>query len=55
MKKKEIHRDGNDKQVRTNIVVPLKKKEFLRYEMGKLVLTYADVVSTGNLSNEKEK
>ena len=52
---KEMLEDENDKQVRTSTVGPLKKKELPRYEKEKLVPTYADIVSTGKLINEREK
>ena len=55
LKKKDCFWDGNDKQVRMSTGEPLKNEEMFRYEKGKQVRTYADVVSTGELSNERER
>ena len=55
LKKEEIIRDENDKQVLMSTGEPLKKNEIFRDEKRKLVRTYADVVSTGDLSNERER
>ena len=46
-------RDENDKQVRTITGDPLKKKEMFRGGELKQVHTYADLVSTGKLSNKR--
>ena len=58
----EIHRKKQktflkkyDKQVRTSTGGLLKKKEIPRDKKGKQVRSYADVVSTGKLSKEREK
>ena len=47
--------DENDKQVRMSTGDPLKKNEMFRDEKGKWVRTYADVASTGKLSNDRER
>ena len=47
--------DKNEKQVRTSTGGPLKNTEMPRDEHGKWVRTYADIVSTGKFSNEREK
>ena len=54
LKKKGMLRDKNDKQVCTSTGEPLKKKEIFRDENLKQVRTYADVVSIGKISNERE-
>ena len=48
-------REENDKQVRTSTGEPLKKKEMFREGKRKQVRTYADAVSRGKLSNERER
>ena len=55
LKKNDIIRDKNYKQVRRSTGQPSKKKVMFRGKKGKQVRTYADVVSTGNLSSEKER
>ena len=52
---KNMIEDENEKQVHMSTEGLLKKKEIPRYKEGKQVHTYADVVSTGKLSNEREK
>ena len=47
--------DKNGKQVCTSTGGPLKNKDMPRDEDEKMVHTYADVVSVGKLSNEREK
>ena len=47
--------DENDKQVRTRTGGPLKKKYMPRDNKGKRVHTYADVISTGKFSNNRDK
>ena len=47
--------DENDKHVRTITGGTLKDKEMPREENRKRVCTYADVVSTGKISDEREK
>ena len=47
-------RDENDKQVHTSMGEPLNKKEISRDKKRKRVRTYTDIVSTGNISNERE-
>ena len=55
LKKEEILRDENDKQVCTITVDPLNQKEMSRDEKVKQVRTYASILSTGRLSNERER
>ena len=43
----------NDKQVGTSTGGSLKNKDIPRDEKRKVVRTYAGVISTGNLSNER--
>ena len=47
--------EKNDKQVRKSTGEQLKNKNMSKDEKGKWVRTYADVVSTSNISNEREK
>ena len=47
--------DKNDKQVPTNTGGPFKQKEMTRVKNGKFVRTYDDILSTGRLSNKREK
>ena len=47
-------RDDNDAQVRMGTWEPVKKKEMFRDKKLKRVRTYAEVLSTGNLSNKRE-
>ena len=55
LKKKEMIRDVNDKQVYMSMGESLKKKEMFRDKREKRVRTYADLVSTGNISNKKDR
>ena len=54
LKNKEMLRDENCTQVRTTTREPLGKKQKFREKKGKQLRTYADVVSTGKLINERE-
>ena len=45
--------EKNKKQVRMSTGGLLKKREMLVYKKEKQVHTYADVVSTGNINNER--
>ena len=47
--------DENDKHVYMSTGGPLKKKEMPKDERGKRVRTYADVISTWKLSNDRYK
>ena len=51
---KNMLEDKNGKQVRKSIGGPL-KKDMLRDKKENQVGTYADVLSTGKLSNDREK
>ena len=52
---KRLLEEKNDKQLHTRTGGPLKKKEMPRDEEGRRVHTYAEVLSTRKLSNEREK
>ena len=54
-KKKEVIRSENYKYVRTSTEEALKKKEMFRDKKVKWICTYADRVSTGKLSKERER
>ena len=48
-------KEKNKKQLHTSTVNPLKKKEIPKDEKVKRVRTCADLVSTRNIINEREK
>ena len=52
---KDMLEEKNNRQVHTSTRESLKKKEMLRDEKGKQVCTYADLVSTSNISNKRER
>ena len=55
LKKRDMVIDENDKQVRTSTGQPLKRKQMFKKKRVEMARTYADILSTGNISDERER